>query len=362
MGLVLALTAALLAVVAPNLGAQVSQVVVEDGESIQAAVDAADPGTTIIVRGDHVENVWVNKSGITLIGEDATLSPADTEPGNPCSPDPTALTHLICVTPESDGPPAPADYLDGFAISGFTLEDAPGDAIATVFVNNVDIRRNTVNNAECDGIFVIFATGIHVGRNDVDGSGCAGINVNAGADARISRNWTNDSTLNGIAVNDVANVIVRRNIAENNCIGIVVADGADGGFGIRAEEFDGSGARITANTSNNNNKTCPFGPDFDIGLTGIIVGGVDDVLIRDNTTDNNTGTEPSATAGGIVVTDLPNFDGSLSPTTNVTVRGNRAVGNSSPDGPLDLRLESESLLQVRGNHCDVSAPDPAWCG
>ena len=84
--------------------------------------------------------------------------------------------------------------------------------------------------------------------------------------------------------------------------------------------------------------------------------------ITDNTTDNNTGTEPSATAGGIVVTDLPNFDGSLSPTTNVTVRANRAVGNSSPDGPLDLRLESESLLQVRGNHCDVSAPEPSWCG
>ena len=362
MGLVLALTAALLAVVAPNLGAQVSQVVVEDGESIQAAVDAADPGTTIIVRGDHVENVWVNKSGIRLVGEDATLTSTDTGTGTPCFPDPEAPIPLICVTPESEGIPEPADFLDGFAISGFTLLDAPGDGISTVFVNNVDIRRNTVYNAECDGIFVIFATGIHVGRNDVDGSGCAGINVNAGSDARISRNWTNDSTFNGIAVNDVANVIVRRNIAENNCIGIGVVDGADEGFGIRAEEFDGSGARITANTSNNNNKTCPFGPDFDIGLTGIIVGGVDDVLIRDNTTDNNTGTEPSATAGGIVVTDLPNFDGSLSPTTNVTVRANRAVGNSSPDGPLDLRLESESLLQVRGNHCDVSAPEPSWCG
>lgn len=359
--LALSLIAALLAVAAPTVGAQGSKIVVGNGESIQEAIDTADPGTTIVVRGDHVENLWINKSGIRLIGRDATLRPADTGPGSPCSPDPEAQVPLICVTPESEGPPAPADYLDGFAISGFTLEDAIGDAIATVFVNNVRIRRNTVNNAGCDGIFVIFATGVDIDRNVVEGSGCSGIGVSAGSDARISRNVTTDSMFNGVAVNDVANSRVGRNIATNNCIGIGVIDGLDEGYGIGADEFDGSRTRIKGNTTSDNNKTCPFGPDFMIGLTGIIVGGVDDVLIRNNTAENNASSEESVSAGGIVVTDFPNFDGSLSPTTGVTVRGNRATGNSSANGPLDLRIESEDIRTVRGNACDVSAPDPDWC-
>ena len=362
LGLVLALTAALLAVVAPNVAAQSSPVVVEDGESIQAAIDAADPGTTIVVRGEHVENIWVNKSGIRLVGEDATLRPADTGTGSPCIPDPQAPIHLICVTPDSDGPPAPADFLDGFEISGFTLEDAPGDAISTAFVNNVDIAQNTVNNAGCDGIFVIFATEVLIARNDVDGSSCSGIFVEASADVIVRRNWVNDNTILGIGVNNTSDASIRRNIAENNCIGIGSADGLDDGFGIGFDEFVSSGTRITSNTSNNNNKTCPFGPDLTLGLAGILVTGGDDVLIRNNRTDNNAGTEDSATAGGIIVSDFPNFDGSVTPTTNVTVTRNRAVGNSSANGPLDILLLSESLLRVRHNHCDVSAPDPAWCG
>jgi len=359
---VVGLISALMSVAAPTVGAQEARVIVNEGESIQAAIDAAAPGTTIIVRGDHVENLWINKSGIRLISQGATLTAPPSEPGHACSPLPDALVPLICVTPTpGDGPPAPADYLNGVTISGFSLSDAMGDGIATVFVNNVQIFNNSIDNSGCDGIFVIFATGVYVSRNDVDGSACAGISVNAGSLARINRNSATDSTFNGIAVNDVSRTIVRRNIVENNCIGIGVVDGADQGFGIRAEEFPGHRARITANTANNNNKTCPFGPELTVGLTGIIVAGVDNVLIRNNTADNNASAEASLTAGGIVVSDFPNADGSFNQTTNVTVIGNRAKGNSSADGPLDMRIESEDIRSVKWNHCDVSTPDPSWC-
>lgn len=359
--LVLALIAAVLGFSTPTIGAQDARVVVEEGESIQAAIDAAAPGTRIIVRGDHVENLVIQKDGIWLYGEDATLRPAETGTGSACAPDPSVPIHLICVTPDTDGGPAePDEHLDGFTITGFTLEDAPGDAIATVFVNDVRILRNTVNNASCDGIFVIFADGINIRRNDVDGSGCSGINVNAGANARIVRNWTNDSTFSGITVNDVTETVIRRNIAMENCLGISVADGNDGGFGIGRPEFPGDDARIIANTANNNNKTCPFGEGV-VGASGIAIGGVDNVVIKANTTDNNTTTEETITVGGIFVNDFPNFDGSLSPTTNVSVIANRAVGNSTAAGPVDVLLVSESILDVRGNHCDVSAPDSSVC-
>jgi pectin methylesterase-like acyl-CoA thioesterase len=47
--------------------------IVGPGESIQKAIDAADPGDTIIVRGVHRENVIIRKNGIKLLGQDAVI-------------------------------------------------------------------------------------------------------------------------------------------------------------------------------------------------------------------------------------------------------------------------------------------------
>src|SRR5215207_3715613 len=47
--------------------------VVGPGESIQAAVNAADPGDTIVVKGVHKEDVVIRKDGIKLLGQDAVI-------------------------------------------------------------------------------------------------------------------------------------------------------------------------------------------------------------------------------------------------------------------------------------------------
>ena len=47
--------------------------VVGPGESIQKAINAADPGDTIVVRGVHREDVIITKNGIKLRGEDAVI-------------------------------------------------------------------------------------------------------------------------------------------------------------------------------------------------------------------------------------------------------------------------------------------------
>ena len=69
----MATLAALVAVGLPATAAADDVVQVREGESIQAAIDAAAPGTTIKVRGDHAEQVWIDKDGIELIGKSATL-------------------------------------------------------------------------------------------------------------------------------------------------------------------------------------------------------------------------------------------------------------------------------------------------
>ena len=60
-----------LAVGIGSAGAQSS--VVGPGESIQRAINAADPGDTIVVRGVHREDLIIRKDGIKLRGEDAVI-------------------------------------------------------------------------------------------------------------------------------------------------------------------------------------------------------------------------------------------------------------------------------------------------
>src|SRR5438067_4732195 len=77
--------AALVASVAFALPAQASTIYVGPGQSIQAAVDSASPGDTIIVRpGVYRENVHINKDRITLKGSGPTSSGTELlSPANP---------------------------------------------------------------------------------------------------------------------------------------------------------------------------------------------------------------------------------------------------------------------------------------
>jgi len=342
-------------------------VFVNEGESIQAAIDAADPGTRIIVKGDHVENLWITTDGITLQGNNATLTaPAEPTPvPPPCQnfEDPSAVA-LICVLPStwSSFEEAPATRINGVNITGFTLNNSGFDGISIAFADGVRVTDNTIPAPGCDGIFVIFGTKVQVNRNTVTDAGCSGIGVVASSNARIQQNVTNGSFGNGIAVNDTSRVVVHRNTATGNCIGIGVVDGADGGFGFLPEEVDGSIARVSNNVTNANNRTCPFGPEAVVGGTGIIVGGVTNLAVTNNTANGNTIDGNSLTAGGIFIGDFPNQDGSTSVGDNVRVANNSAEGNSSAAGPVDLVLATAgNNVRVTNNSCSFGAPDPSLC-
>jgi hypothetical protein len=59
--------------------------VVRPGESIQAAVDAAEPGDTIVVqKGVYNESVVIEKDGISLRGVSAVLEPSSEPTEGPC--------------------------------------------------------------------------------------------------------------------------------------------------------------------------------------------------------------------------------------------------------------------------------------
>src|SRR3954470_5878824 len=97
---VLIVAAALAAAAAPAHAAR--PIVVGPGSSIQAAVDAAKPGTTIVVTGSHAENVAITTPGLKLRGLNATLTRPATPQNNACFPLSAPDLNGFCVLGEVD--------------------------------------------------------------------------------------------------------------------------------------------------------------------------------------------------------------------------------------------------------------------
>src|SRR4051794_6876385 len=81
---IIALLFAVLAMALPA-AAGARTIKVFEGDSIQAAIDAADPGDTIKIKpGTYAENLWVNKDDITIKGAGSSR----TELVPPATPNP----------------------------------------------------------------------------------------------------------------------------------------------------------------------------------------------------------------------------------------------------------------------------------
>src|SRR5215213_2647490 len=109
-----------LALVAGVGSAAAQSSVVGPGESIQKAINAADPGDTIVVRGVHHEDVAIRKDGIKLRGDDAVIEPP-AKADSPCSK--AVGPEAFCVqgdvnhsTGELTGP-----RVSDVSVSGFTI-------------------------------------------------------------------------------------------------------------------------------------------------------------------------------------------------------------------------------------------------
>src|SRR5688500_15202030 len=133
-----------LAAAISSAGAQSS--VVGPGGSIQKAIDAADPGDTIVVRGVHREDVIIRKNGIKLRGDDAVIeAPPRAKADSPCSKvfGPVAICVLGDFNPETGevtGQRVRDVSVSGFTIRGFKDKDAI--VIFVAFARNATVVGN----------------------------------------------------------------------------------------------------------------------------------------------------------------------------------------------------------------------------
>jgi parallel beta-helix repeat protein len=339
------------------LPAAAATVVVQPGESIQAAIDAAPSGTIIVVQpGTYQENLLIAKDGISLRGSGAGRTilepPATPNPfcgvGDPNSP-PGGGVIGICITDANfatGGEPTINHTVMDVSISGFTVRNFSADGI--VFFGTKDISTRQVEAANNAGYGIAAFVSSHERHtgNWTYGNHEAGIYVGDSpeAEAFVSGNTSYDNVGSGIFLRDASNGHVFGNNVYGNCIGIWILN--TGG---------GSGATnwmLTGNTANANDMVCADeeeGPPLS-GLGIFIAGGSDNVVIA-NTTDDNVPQGDTLASGGIVLFSTADFGGDTA--DNNRIIANRAHGNE----PVDLFWDQMGKGNIfLANRCATSDP------
>ena len=280
-----------------------SRVVVGPGESIQAAVDAADPGDTIVVRpGTYRQNVVVAKDGIRLVGFGARLvSPANPK-SNLCANPGTPATIGICVAGEFDADTGEVtDPVDDVKVIGFRLRDYPDAGILAFGANDATFSHNTARNDDEYGITAFVSSGTRMLFNRAVNADEAGFYIGDSpqADARLVGNVAADSRF-GILFRNAEGGTAVGNVVRGNCAGVMVLSGIPGLPGL-AGGFTMRGNVVTRNT-----RACEESEEGPaISGVGIALAGAHDSRVAGNVISNNVPTGPTVFSGGVaVVTDF----------------------------------------------------------
>src|ERR687889_1174545 len=215
-----------LAVGVGSAGAQ--SLVVGPGESIQKAINAADPGDTIVVRGVHREDVIITKNGIKLRGEDAVIE-APARAGSPCSK--FSGLEAICVlgdfNPENGeltGPRVSDVSISGFTIRGFKDKDA--FAMIDVFAaRNTTVVGNRITGNVAKGIAFGRSVNTTIANNHVIGSpktDAEGINVEASSRTTVAGNDLIDNLFGVILIDSTGTKFLSNDITDSTLSGMLI--------------------------------------------------------------------------------------------------------------------------------------------
>jgi len=310
--------------------------VVKPGESVQAAVDKALPGDTVVLLpGTYRESVKISTSGVTLRGVatgEVTIA----------APSAAADTGVSVAGVEGN-------RLTGVTVASLTVSGFAKYGIAATQTDGMAVRAVLAENNGQYGIGQQKSVRAHLVGNVTRGNGEAGLFVantvteEGGAldtqGTEISGNTTSDNKT-GIVLRRVRDLTVEANAVSGNCAGMFVI----GDENVpRAGHLTVRGNAVTANT-----RYCaatsrlPF-----VQGAGIVLTGVEATVLEHNTVTGNTGS--STMSGGVVF-----FHSFVSvPNTDNAVRDNVLLSN----GPADVAgWDAGTGNTVTGNTCGVSLP------
>ncbi len=240
--------------------------VVNDGDSIQAAVKLAQPGDTIqVMPGTYSETVYIDKDDIHLVGvikagERATMDGKG------------ELNDAILYSGNN------------IVIENFKITKYKGNGIMGQAGNNFEIRNNLIVDTGVYGIFPQLGKNGLIEHNIVSGIEDAAIYVGMSDNIHVAYNDVFDSVA-GIEIENSRHAIVENNYTHNNTGGILAF--ITPGLPIKTT-YD----VIIRNNFVVDNNTANFGaPGSTVaGIpagTGILVMAADDVIIEGNVISNN---------------------------------------------------------------------------
>jgi parallel beta-helix repeat protein len=217
-----------------------------DHTSIQDAVNAADPGDTIIVHnGLYIENVLVNKS-LTIRSQNG--SAVTTVQAN------NSADHVFNVT---------ADYVN---ISGFNVTGATSVGMSGIYLDNVtncNISNNTASGNR-NGIYLNSSSNNTIANNNAKSNEINGIVILASSNSNnLTGNNANSNGIRGIFLwGSCNNNTLTGNNASNNTYGINLESSSNynnltgntasnNAYGINLR-FSSNNNTLTGNTANSN--------------------------------------------------------------------------------------------------------------
>jgi nitrous oxidase accessory protein NosD len=315
------------------------------GDSIQSAVNGAEPGDAIVVHaGVYHESVQINKSRLALRGA------GDSRHGTVIKPQ--SDTHRcfegtsgICVRRHET---SHGDHVRtvGTRISGFRVQGFDGSGVITQGAKNTIFRNNTlVHDGEYGGA-AFDSTRTKFLRNLAKDAEEAGFYIGDSRHARavLRGNRARHNGQFGFFFRDASHGLARHNLAIQNCVGFGLLNvGAPGGV---------QHWRLSDNRVLRNQRRCTGGGGEDaLTGTGIALFGARDNQIRDNVVNGNRPTGSASFPGGIVIVSSIPFGGSNS--AHNTIAHNRAHRNQPDDIVWDGNGQGNRFVS---NRCGSSQP------
>ncbi len=285
--------------------------------TIQAAVDAANPGDTVRVPpGTYRENVFVTKDNIIIEGSQGAIL------------DGTGLTGSGITVRSS----TPLVRINGFRLTGLRIQNYVRNGVILSRVDNYQIDHGVYVNNKAYGIFPIRSFNGLIEFNQVSGSDDTGIYIGQSNGAVIRKNQITDCTV-GINVEVSTNILVEDNKAMDNTIGMAALVLP----GLSVTET--TNLQISGNLFMRNNRPNPVTEPTDIlsqlpNGVGILILGADQSTITGNKIlDNNS--------AGIAVIQVPPALAAMDPRIDPFPDHNQVRGNvvqSNGDNP-DPKIE-----------------------
>jgi parallel beta-helix repeat protein len=202
--------------------------VVGPGESIQKAINAAEPGDTIVVRGVHREDVVIRKDGIKLRGvDDAVIEvPARAKADSPCSKafGPGAICIFGDVNIKTGKLTGQRRRVSDVSVSGFTIRGFNSTFILEGhFARNATFVGNRITGNFANGIAFGKSVNTTIAKNHVAE---VGILVDSSSRTKIVNNVVRNipEGHNAIEVTEATNTTIEGNDLVGNWVGVFVVD------------------------------------------------------------------------------------------------------------------------------------------